>query len=46
MNKYKKYNKTITNCRAVFQNSKLGDSSKNILMKKDLQATSVHQYLR
>ncbi len=36
MNKYKKYNKTTTNYRVVFQNSKLGDNSKNILMMRDL----------
>ena len=46
MNKYKKYNRTTTNYRVVFQNSKLGDNSKNILMKKELQGTSAHQYLR
>jgi hypothetical protein len=35
MNNYKKYNRTTTNYRVVFQSSKLGDNSKNILMKKD-----------
>ena len=36
MNKYKKYIKTATNYKVVFQNSKLGDNSKNILMTRDL----------
>ena len=46
MNNYKKYNRKTTNYRVVFQSSKSRDNYKNILLKKDLQATFVDQYLR